>query len=182
MKKEIIFGLVLSVIFMIPSACGEGNDENPVEERPYLQLSNGNKVPINVQYIRTAYFPDVEYPLPFKITFVSSTGELEQYYEKNRQLIYDGHDGSLMPDEDFLNAIEQYFDDYFTDNFLVIVGLTENSGSIEHKVERVDENGDIVIKKLSLEGAGTPEMSTWSIVIEINNNFKREQYQVVLAN
>ena len=84
-----------------------------------------------------------------------------------------------MPDNNFLDAIAKYSDGYFADNYLVIVRLVEGSGSIRHKVERIDENGDIVINRL-LPGMGTADMAAWSILIEVNNNFEAEQFRVVL--
>jgi hypothetical protein len=80
-----------------------------------------------------------------------------------------------------LNAIEKYSDDFFAGNYLVIVLLGEGSGSIRHKVERVDTNGDIVITR-QLPEIGTADMAAWNIIIELNNDFKPEQYQVVLTD
>jgi len=182
MKKSIIFGFVLAVIFMGFSACDDKNDTNPFDEPAILRLSDGSYIPLNVQYIRTEFSNYAEYPYPVKFAIISSTNELEQYFSKRRIMypfVYDEY-GNLLTDETFLNPIEQYSDNYFEDNFLVIVNLVEGSGSNRHKVESVDENGDISIKRL-LPGpghAGTADMAAWSIVIELNNEYKKEQYQI----
>jgi len=175
MRKSIIFGFVLSVVCMALFACDDKKDTGPSDEQSYLRLSDGSKVPLNVHYIRTQYFG---YPPSARITIVSSANELEQYYEENRMRIYDGY-GNLMADESFWGVIEQYFNNYFADNSLLIVGLTENSGSNRHKVERIDENGDIVIKRL-LPEIGTDDMAAWCIVIELKNSYKKEQYRAVI--
>jgi hypothetical protein len=93
--------------------------------------SDGSGTGLNVQYIRTEYFSDAEYPNPAIITIVSSKNSLQEYYEKQRKRVYGGS-GNLLPDSDFLDAIEKYSDAYFADNFLVIAGLVEGSGSIRH--------------------------------------------------
>jgi hypothetical protein len=137
------------------------------------------KPALNVQYIRTEFFPFAEHPIP-PITIVSSKEDMEQYYEKHKNKGWD-LDGNLVPDYDFLDAIEKYSDDYFADNYLVIVRIVEGSGSILHKVERIDKNGDIVINRL-LPEMGTCDMAAWSILIELNNNFEAEQFKVVLVD
>jgi hypothetical protein len=142
----------------------------------------GLDAPLNVQYIRAAYIYDADAGWPIKpsATIVSSKEDLEQYYEKHKNRIWDGY-GNEMPDKNFLGAIERYSDEYFADNFLVIVDLVEGSGSVRHKVERIDENGNIVINRL-LPGVGTDDMAAWSILIELDNNFKEEQFRVVLSD
>ena len=175
MKKNIMYFWILLGFFMALAACNNMGDSGTVDEAPYLLVS-GDKIAINVQYLRTEYFD----PFPPVITFVTSKNELTQYYEKNRMQISDG-DGNLLPDTAFLTAIEKYSDSYFSDNFLVIVGLVEPSGSNRHKVQRIEENGDIVIKRLLPEEDSTADMAAWSILIELNNDFKVNQYRAVLV-
>jgi hypothetical protein len=95
-------------------------------------------------------------------------------------VLYDGY-GNVLPDTKFLDAIDKYSNDYFTSKFLVIVRLVEPSGSIGHKVEKIDKNGDIVIQRLMPE-MGTADMAAWSILIELHNNLKMDQYQAVLVD
>jgi len=104
-------------------------------------------------------------------TVILSRLELEQYSDNYNRQAY----GNI----EYIDAIAKYSDRYFIDNFLVIVLLEENSGSNRHKVESVNRNGDIIIKRLIPE-IGTSDMATWNIIIELNNNFKQEKFQVVL--
>jgi hypothetical protein len=185
MKKLIVFGLILSVIFMVLSACENSansnlsNEVSDFEPKYVLKLSDGNEIPLNVQYLRTAYFYDEGNPFPTFVEVVSSKNEMDQYYQKHKNVYWDGN-GNMMPDQDFLNAIRKYSDNYFAGNFLLIVGLTEGSGSIRHKVE-IDENGDIVVNRL-LPEYGTDDMAAWSLIMELNNSFKVEQYQVSVVD
>ena len=154
----------------------QGKKEDNVEQLP----RKDNETALNAQYIRTEYFYDTENPFPTGITVVSSTNEMEQYYEKHMRRTWDGY-GNIIPDYNFLSVIERYSDDFFANNFLVIVSLTEGSGSIRHEVERIDDNGDIVINRL-LPEVGTDDIASWSIIIELNNNLKIEQFQTILVD
>jgi len=80
-----------------------------------------------------------------------------------------------------MDVILKYSSSFFEDNFLVIVSLQENSGSIRHNVERIDENGDIVINRLEPE-IGTADMAEWNIIIELANSTKTEQFRPVFVN
>jgi len=164
---------------MLLISCGNTEERDIFNEPSFLILSNGSKVNLNVQYLRTEYFYDHENPFPCNITIVSSTNELEQYYENHRLRIWDGQ-GNLMPDEVFLKAIENYTDIYFNENILLIVGITEGSGSIRHKVDKIDENGNIFIKSISPE-VGTADMASWSIIIELNKSMSQQNFKVTLV-
>jgi hypothetical protein len=159
----------------------QGNDDNGGNDDGN-GCGNDSEIAINAQYIRSGYTysPNDEWPLPAVVTIVTSRNELEQYYENHGRRFSDGF-GNQLPDLDFLNAIEKYTDDYFTDNYLVIVWLIEGSGSIRHEVKKIDENGNIVINRL-LPGIGTDDMASWSIAIERNNCFNVEQFQVELVD
>ena len=176
MKKMMVLGFILSLVLICFSAC-DGDGAITFDEQSVFRFLNGNEIPINVQYIRTEYFYDPENPFPKNITIVSSTNEIEEYYEKHRKRIWD-ETGKLVPDLNFLNAIEKYNDNFFSDNFLVIIGITEGSGSIGHRVVRVYENGDILIKRL-LPEAGTADMASWSIIIELKNDLKDRQFNLL---
>jgi hypothetical protein len=172
-----MLGMVFSVIFLVCVACHSTNDSNSAGNS---RLSDNETAP-NFQNIRSEFFSSKEeYPYQPSVTVVSSRDQLEQYYEKNRMVLYDGN-GNILPDTKFLDAIDKYSNDYFTSKSLVIVRLIEPSGSIGHKVEKIDKNGGIVIQRL-LPEMGTADMAAWSILIELHNSFKVDQYQVDLVD
>jgi len=161
MKKVAIL-LVLGVFFSI--SC-EKKEQEP-------QVSKAIDI-TNVQYIRRfGHYKEIQQPI---ISVISARSELNQYYETHVKCIYGYNDGQ------FKEATKIYSNDFFANNFLVIVLLEEGSGSISHKVERIDRNGDIVINRFIPE-VGTCDMAEWNIVIELNNDFKLEQYRVVLVD
>lgn len=118
------------------------------------------------RYFRTnGYSRTAEYP---KITVVSSLDDLNGYYEEYKD-IYEFQSRSFGSEDSFSEAIGKYSDDYFLDNYLVIVLLEEGSGSVRHSVESVSESGEIVIKRLIPE-IGTMDIAEWHIIIELRGN------------
>ena len=178
MKNRNVFIIGFIIIILSLISCDNIGNHDIFNKSPFLALSDESTVDINVQYIRTQYFNDNSFHK--SITIVTSTNELEQYYEKHKLRVFDGQ-GNLIPHEQFLDAIEKYTEKYFTENVLLIVGLIENSGSVRHKVEKIDENGNIFIMRLSPE-MGTTDMASWSIIIELNKNLLLKKYQVILGN
>ena len=178
MKKIVIFCITLSVAIAMLSACDSMNVINQ-DTSPYLQTS-ANRIPIDVQYIRTGYSNSNEYPAPAATIVVFSREHLLQYYEDNKVISFDGQ-GNVAPDKNFLSAIEKYSGNYFAGNFLVIIRLVESSGSIRHKVEKIDENGNIVIKRLVPE-MGTADMAAWSILVELNRQYETGQYTPAIVD
>jgi hypothetical protein len=75
-------------------------------------------------------------------------------------------------------VIGNYTDAFFASNFLVLVLLEEISGSYRHRVERIEESGDIIITRL-VPGIGTADMAQWHIIIELDNDYKLEEFQAV---
>jgi len=134
-----------------------------------------------VQYIRTnGYVDGASYPI---ITVIPSKNELMQYYENSKDR-YDLSPREIAYSDSasgFIDAIEKYSDSFFASRYLVIVLLEEGSGSIRHRVDRVDGNGDVVICRL-LPEIGTSDMAEWHIIIELDSSFKPGQFNAVFID
>ena len=169
------------------TACGDAGFSN--------LFSSDAGTSLKVQYIRTDEHSDsggVKYPV---ITVVSSKTELDRYYNNNKDIYYLGPNYLRFRERDpdlnyadeyfalgFIEAIENYSDTFFADNFLVLVLLEEGSGSIRHKVERIDKNGDIAISRLIPEGDCTGDMAEWHIIIERGKDTLPKQFRVVFTD
>jgi len=161
------FGMLLALL-----ACGNHYDYEASNLKAGLSpASSSSGIAFNVQYTRLYGLSKGEPGT----TVISSKNEIEQYYENQEIEQYYGK-------QEIKNTIEKYPDDYFADNFLVIVERWEQSGSITHKVERIDENGDIIINRLIPSPFLTDDIGHWSIIIELNNKFKLEQFQTVFVD
>ena len=132
-----------------------------------------NQIPddFQVRYIRTnGYVAGVKYPM---VTVMSSRDDLERYYDSYNKK-YDLSSG-------FKDAMTNYSGDFFANAFLVVVLLEEGSGSIRHKVESIDEAGNIKITRL-VPDVGTDDMAEWNIIIELNKKYKAELFRVIFEN
>ncbi|MCL2563211.1 MAG: S-layer homology domain-containing protein [Oscillospiraceae bacterium] len=76
---------------------------------------------------------------------------------------------------------ERYADAFFETHYLVILAPVEGSGSIGHRVERIEENGDIILNRLVPPGALTDNAPTWHIVIELCQGFRPEAFRAVIS-
>ena len=165
MKKLFAVCIVLLFVLTLFFAC-KSNEKNKFEkENCLIESSSGlpldsHQIEAQIQYIRIGSNLGPRYPV---CTVISSMNELEQYSNN----------------AEYKDAVSKYSDEYFLDNFLVIIIIEETSGSNRHKVERVDRNGDIIIEQLIPE-IGTSDMATWNIIIELKNSQKLERFQVVL--
>jgi len=141
------------------------------EQKPQVFINN--KEVINVQYIRNyGHYKDIQNPI---ISIISAKSELEQYYETYVKSIFNSNAGL------FLEKTKIYSDDFFANNYLVVIFLEESSGSITHKVEKIDENGDVTINRL-IPQIGTCDMAEWNIIIELDKSFNPHQFSVVLID
>jgi hypothetical protein len=166
MNKTIKLSVVALIIMMIISSCVTKN----------IAYKNNGEINFNAHYIRTnPIVPAVEYP---SVIVISSKAELEQYYLER-------YDVSAYPyldqSSELKDAIAGYVESYFQDKILVIVVLEESSGGIRHKVEKIENDGSIVISRLVPE-MGTADMAEWNIIIELDNNSRLNEYNVELIN
>ncbi|MCL2565043.1 MAG: S-layer homology domain-containing protein [Defluviitaleaceae bacterium] len=125
--------------------------------------------PINVniqfltQYIRTSWYEGKS-----GIAVITSENELVRHFASSTDWL--GNDFT-----------RKYTAEFFSQGYLVVVALTENSGSNRHRVERIEDSGDIIITRL-LPGIGTMDMAGWDIIIELNNDFKPDSFNLIMLN
>jgi len=178
MKKRIpVFSMTLLLILAAISACefSEVSEDagNPLPGAP-VHLSFNVQTIHTQQYVRTDWIQDFDYPV---VTVITSKNELDEYYDDYRDKYNFDRSAEGYSPISFNDAIENYSEEFFENNFIVIVLLSEYSGSIRHEVESVDSNGEIMIIRKVPE-IGTSDMAQWTIIIELNNDYKAEQYSV----
>ena len=141
---------------------------SPIYEPPYTE------VPFAVQYIRTnGYTRGAVYP---EVAFILRPEELQSYYTGNKDRFDLESRESYGSDYTigFLDACEKYDDEYFEENYLILVALEEPSGSIHHEVERVTvdfsgQDTEIYIRRIVPE-VGTSDMAQWHIFVELQKH------------
>jgi len=166
--------------------------------------SIGETIAFRVQYIRTDGDFSGAYPA---ITVVQTKREFDQYYASWRDdtgfvrssaqgIVQDsGADQGYGPGfaasapaqtpvggaAEFADAIQTYTDAFFDENYLVILRLMEGSGSVRHTVERIEENGDIIISRTRPE-IGTADMAEWHLLIGISRVYQPPRFNPVMEN
>ena len=146
--------------------------------KPGTTRPNVKRLDFSAQHIRTfGYHPGRQYPI---ITVVQTKQELDRYYESYKDQ-YDFGSRAVQYEAidtiGFTDATANYTDGFFKDSYLVIVLFEEGGGSIRHRVERVAENGEILIRRL-VPPITTLDIAVWSIIIEVNSGIKPARFQV----
>lgn len=113
------------------------------------------------KYIRTAIPEGEERSFPDYL-LIEDTAALNQYKSlKNKGI-----------NEDFLNGVSHYTDEFFTHSSLFIAHIEEGSGSNSHKTEKVIKNGNetaVYIDTVSPE-VGTCDMAYHHIIVELKKS------------
>lgn len=125
----------------------------------------------NHQFIKTTYMDDLEIK-----NKLSSKEELNTFYEKYKDTLYLEHREKVYADSTigFIDAIEKYDEEYFKENNLVIIYLTEASGSITHDIKDIsisEETINIDIVKKSTQYL-TWDMAGWLLILEVDNSIE----------
>ena len=132
-------------------------------------------IAFNANFIRTDFF-DWNVPSGNKVeepTVVTSRNEYEQYLRIFEPVDFDNRVSDAL--------LEMYTDDFFVDNYLVIISVVENSGSIYHEVESVSADGEIVVRR-HIPEMGTADMAQHLIMVELNNDFLPAEFSVTFNN
>ena len=170
--KKIVFGLALLTIVVVFIACDNPSNSDSSgsqsgspggDSRLALDTSPSayaEERPMSGSDAEYVFFPN------HTVTVITTKNELGQYYVSDHS-----NDG-------FREAIENYSEGFFEDNFLVIISFWEISGSITNEVEGVYANGDIVIERFEPE-VQNHALAIWNIVIELENDNMQEEFRAV---
>lgn len=192
-----IFICVISVVILLASCTNQEtanikptNSKSPIKEpertesivtpKPKMSFSGEE---LHVQYIRTdGYHANSTYP---KTITIKSMQELHDYYEHNKNIYNFKYDSVYQgTDKDFHSVVEQYNEQYFKDNSLLLVLVQEGSGSYQHDVTSIVDKDDILdinIDTLTPE-VFTDDMAEWHIIIELPQSILNVQDCNVVIN
>lgn len=124
------------------------------------------KVDADVQYIKTAYYSDMN----GQTIIIESKEELDEYFNTNKEKYNLGHRDKVYADSTigFENAIEKYDEEFFKNKNIVLLLVTATSGSITYKADSITINDGVMDVKISRHA---PEycdcmMAGWHIIVE----------------
>jgi len=110
------------------------------------------------------------------ITQINNVVELKDYIGKNSisSGIFDSQGNPVKPE--FFNDMEKnYTDSFFKKNNILSIKINEGSGSIGHKITKIDSDGTIHLQR-SVPNLLTWDMASWIIIVELTNKLKPEKW------
>ena len=121
-------------------------------------------------FIRTDCIAAQDIPYPQYIV-IRSRGELMEYYEKNKSL-YDLESRAAYGQVGWLDFANALTDEWFEQNDLVLIILSEPSGSITHEVASVTQSHDgsyTVTIRRNVPEIGTDDMAQWHLFLSVES-------------
>lgn len=176
--------IVLSVLVL--TACGGSNNSSTPQETPDAGVGNeppaavdppaqGDVSSIVVLYNRIDWRDNME-----DTSIIRSADELRDFYEELKA----ANDNELDNDLVWRFTGDQYNDSFFADNFLVLITVSETSGSNRHALSSIAEDNNKLIINIDREipDIGTADMAGWLIVIELSNNYSITAADVIFTD
>jgi len=145
-------------------------DPPPAEPNPPIDLST-----ITVLYNRIDWRDNME-----DTSIIRSVDELSDFYEDLKLL----NDNELDDDLAWRFTDGNYNDDFFANNFLVMITVSETSGSNRHALSSISEDNNELTINIDREvpDIGTADMAGWLIIIELSNNYTVTKADVIFTD
>jgi len=118
--------------------------------------------------------------LPSHPFVIRSMNQLALYMEYFNWMEY-GTFGAPWHFANLIQVFDSYADDFFVEHMLVVLHFEESSGSNQHTVSSVLENGDIHLVRTEAF-IGTADMASWHIVIELERSIFPQQFNLIVEN
>ena len=115
---------------------------------------------------------------------IRSMDELTAYldYYSGIEIGFRGNHTPIYADEQLLDILlYPYTEDFFTEHFLVLFSREEPSGSIRHRLDRVDRSGNVHLVRI-LPEVGTADMAAWHIALAFEHSVSIEEFQLVIID
>ena len=182
------YSLVVLVVFSLGmvTACGDAGTSSIPQEDPgssadvsppaaVSPLPQDDISSLKILYNRIDWRDGME-----DTTIVRSVNELDKFYEDLKAVNPNELDDDLV----WRFTDGQYNDSFFTDNFLVLISVSEISGSNRHAVSSISEDGDVLIINIDREvpDFGTADMAGWLIIIELTGNYSITEADVIFTD
>ena len=193
MKNFISMTLVILFSILCLSACGGDTmiaapPQNPEEttdidteppqppaDDPEDTLPPGDVGSVKVLYNSIDWRENMDSSL-----IIRSVEELRKFSEDLNVTKANGYD------DDVISRLtgEQYDEAFFSEHFLVMITVSESSGSNRHELSSIaDDNGVLSIEiERHLPEVGTTDMAGWLITIELSNNYSITDTSIIFTD
>ena len=151
---------------------GSADASPPSTENP---VSNDDISSITVLYNRIDWRDDME-----NTTIVRAVNELDIFYEDLKAVNHNELDDDLV----WRFTDGKYNESFFAENFLVLITVSETSGSNRHAVSSILEDNDVLKININREipDVGTMDMAGWLIIIELTGNYSVTKADVIFTD
>jgi len=150
-----------------------GTDTTPPSEEPPLE--EGDVSSMKVVYDRISWRENME-----DTSVIRSVEELQSFYDELKAA-----DINQLNDEVVWRLTGgEYNNNFFANNFLVLITVAESSGSNRHELMSISEDDsvlDIEINRI-LPFIGTADMAGWLITIELSNDHIAKETNVTFID
>jgi len=113
-------------------------------------------------------------------TIIRSVDELGEFYDELVTVNMNDLDDDLIAR--FTGS--KYDHDFFADNFLVLITVSEISGSNRHALSSIEEDNNVLKIHIDREvpEIGTADMAGWLIIIELTGNYSITEADVIFTD
>ena len=153
-----------------PSSSAEVSPPSAVAPAPPDDISS-----ISILYNRIDWRDDME-----DTAIIRSVDELDKFYGELKAVNLNELDDDLV----WRFTDGKYNGSFFADNFLVIITVSEASGSNRHAVSSISEDNNLLRINIDREvpDVGTMDMAGWLIIIELTGNYSITKADVIFTD
>ena len=188
MKRFCLIAMLVVFSLLAVTACGDVDTSPPTPQEDPGSIADASPPPavdpavppddlssITVLYNRIDWRDDME-----DTTIVRTVDELNEFYDELKAVNLNELDDDLV----WRFTDGKYNDNFFTDNFLVLITVSETSGSNRHALSSISEDNDVLKINIDREvpEVGTMDMAGWLIIIELSNNFSITKADVIFTD
>jgi len=190
MKRLVSLAILMMFSTILLAACVDsGTPAEPEQNPDIIPDANEDTTPPtevdpfpsgDVSYIRVMYDRiDWRDNLDGSV-IIRSVEELDEYYEELNAANMNELDDDLV----WRLTGGHYNDAFFAENFLVLVTVSEPSGSNRHDLTSLTENNNKLSINISrfVPEIGTADMAGWLITIELSGNYSISETDVVFTD
>ncbi len=133
------------------------------------------------KYAEKSIYTQYSSQTPFPVIRFDSKDELDGFIKEGRKAFY--LDSDSDQDYSFLKNTEEYTEEFFEDKSVVLVNVTEPSGSIRHEVDSVTKRNGVayVIMDRIVPEACTDDMASWFITVAVDKEFLSDCNNIVAS-
>jgi len=191
MKNFISMTIVILFTVFCLTACGGTNMIAPPQQNPDLTPDISTPTPpppaadllppdgdvssIKVLYNRIDWRENMD-----NASIIRSVDDLHKFSESLEAVRKNGIDEDLI----WRLTGEQYDDAFFAEHVLVMITVSESSGSNRHELMSITEDNGVLninIDRLTPE-IGTADMAGWLITIELSNDYSANDINVIFSD